>query len=130
MSRLTRITRRRLMIFSFIAEKKSGKGENKCGVSGIKQEHYEIYCLNYGDVSMVEIIQGRLGYNSENNRYGLLVLDLWEDTGFHCGECLDVLVDDSWLQTRMEFSWERREWYLVGTPYSGDLEYIRARIMA
>ncbi|WP_413464769.1 hypothetical protein [Catenibacterium tridentinum] len=21
-----------------------------------------------------------------------------------------------------------REWYLVGTPYGGDLEYIRARI--
>lgn len=37
---------------------------------------------------------GRLGYNSENGRYGLLVSDLWEDTGFHCGECLEVMVDD------------------------------------
>lgn len=32
-------------------------------------------------------IEGRLGYNSENGRYGLLVSDLWEHTGFHCGEC-------------------------------------------
>lgn len=34
-------------------------------------------------------IEGRLGYNSENGRYGLLVSDLWEHTGFHCGECLE-----------------------------------------
>lgn len=27
----------------------------------------------------------RLGYNGANGRYGLLVSDLWEDTGFHCG---------------------------------------------
>ena len=28
-------------------------------------------------------IEGRLGYNSENGRYGLLVSDLWEHIGFH-----------------------------------------------
>ena len=50
--------------------------------------------------------EGRLGYNSYNKRYGLLSSDLWIDTGFHCGECLEV----------------------VGTPYCGDLEYVRARI--
>ena len=36
--------------------------------------------------------QGRLGYNSSNGRYGLLSSDLWIDTGFHCGEGLEVLV--------------------------------------
>ena len=40
---------------------------------------------------------------------------------------MEVLVDDQWVQTRMEMNLER-EWYLVGTPYCGDLEYIRARI--
>ena len=30
--------------------------------------------------------EGRLGYNSSNDRYGLLSSDLWIDTGFHCGE--------------------------------------------
>ena len=35
--------------------------------------------------------EGRLGYNSYNKRYGLLSSDLWIDTGFHCGECLEVL---------------------------------------
>lgn len=69
----------------------------------------------------------KLGYNSSNDRYGLLSSDLWIDTGFHCGECLEVLIDDQWVQTRMEMN-PAREWYLVGTPYCGDLEYIRARI--
>ncbi len=50
------------------------------------------------------MIVGRLGYNSENGRYGLLVSDLWEDMGFHCGECLEVMVDDKWVATRMEMS--------------------------
>jgi len=77
-----------------------------------------------GDTAMRE---GRLGYNSSNDRYGLLSSDLWIDTGFHCGECLEVLIDDQWVQTRMEMN-PAREWYLVGTPYCGDLEYIRARI--
>ena len=60
--------------------------------------------------------QGRLGYNSSNGRYGLLSSDLWIDTGFHCGEGLEVLVGDEWVQTRMEMNLAR-EWYLVGTPY-------------
>ena len=71
--------------------------------------------------------EGRLGYNCEDGRYGLLSMDLWIDTGFHCGECMEVLVDDQWVKTRMEMNLAR-EWYLVGTPYCGDLEYVRARI--
>ena len=56
--------------------------------------------------------EGRLGYNSYNKRYGLLSLDLWIDPGFHCGECLEVLVDDQWVNPngnesveRMVFGW-------------------------
>lgn len=56
--------------------------------------------------------EGRLGYNSSNDRYGLLSSDLWIDTGFHCGECLEVLIDDQWVQTRMEMN-PAREWYTV-----------------
>ena len=72
-------------------------------------------------------IEGRLGYNSQNGRYGLLVSDLWQHTGFHCGECLEVKVDDKWVKTRMEMDIDRN-WYLVDTPYTGDLEYVWARI--
>lgn len=75
-------------------------------------------------------IEGRLGYNSSNDRYGLLVSDLWEHDGFHCGEPLEVLVNGEWVETAMEMAWEEdgNKWYLVGTPYKGDLEYVRARI--
>jgi len=52
--------------------------------------------------------QGRLGYNSSNGRYGLLSSDLWIDTGFHCGEGLEVLVDDEWVQTRVEDESDKR----------------------
>ena len=67
-------------------------------------------------------IPGRLGYNSQNGRYGLLNSDLWEHEGFHCGEILDIWDEDDekWIPTRMEMSIDR-EWYLVGTPYRGDL---------
>lgn len=75
------------------------------------------------------MLEGRLGYNSDNDRYGLLVSDLWEIDGFHCGESLEVLVDGKWISTWMEMAWDGRgcHWYLVGTPYFGDLEYVRAR---
>ena len=55
------------------------------------------------------------------------VIGFMIDTGLHCGECLEVLVDDKWVPTRMEMNLAR-EWYLVGTSYCGDLEYVRARI--
>ena len=38
-----------------------------------------------------------------------------------------MLVDDKWVRTRMEMN-PAREWYLVGTPYCGDLEYVQVRI--
>lgn len=59
--------------------------------------------------------------------YGLLVSDLWEDTGFHCGECLKVMVDSKWVATRMEMPAEQK-WYLVDTHYYGNLEYVQAGI--
>ncbi len=76
------------------------------------------------------MMEGRLGYNSSNKRYGLLVSDLWENDGFHCGEGMEVLVGDEWISTRIELAWNRdgNAWYLVGTTYYGDLEYVRARI--
>lgn len=54
--------------------------------------------------------------------------DLWERDGLHCGETLSVqLPGGDWADTRIEMT-AKGEWYLVGTPYHGDLEYIKARI--
>ena len=71
--------------------------------------------------------EGRLGYNSNNGRYGILSSDLWIDTGLHCGECLQILMDGKWVETRMEMDAARTGiWW--GHLYRGDLEYIRVRI--
>lgn len=77
---------------------------------------------------MSNYVTGRLGYDSVNQRYGLLVTDLWEHH-FHCGESLEVQLPDSddWIPTRMEMN-NQLEWYLVNTPYIGDLEYVKARL--
>ena len=73
------------------------------------------------------MITGKLGYNPKTQRYGLLVADLWEHTGLHCGERLEIQVDGAWIGTRMELN-PKRQWYLAGTPYCGDLESIKARV--
>lgn len=73
---------------------------------------------------------GILGYNSSNDRYGLLVCDLWEIDGFHCGETLEVwdYEQEQWKPTRMEMHYPNK-WYLVGTEYSGQaLEGLRVRV--
>ena len=73
------------------------------------------------------MLTGKLGYNPKTKRYGLLVADLWEHTGLHCGERLEIQVDGAWIGTRMELN-PKRQWYLAGTPYCGDLENIKARV--
>lgn len=73
------------------------------------------------------MIIGKLGYNPKTKRYGLLVTDLWEHTGLHCGEKLEIKVDGAWIGTRMELN-PKRQWYLAGTPYCGDLENIKVRV--
>ena len=82
-----------------------------------------------------------MGYNSQNDRYGLLVMDLWEIEGFHCGDTLEVWDSEKeqWIPTRMEMHYQpsafqspknRNDgWYLVGTEYSGAaLEGLKVRI--
>ena len=52
--------------------------------------------------------EGRLGYNSSNGRYGILLSDLWLDTGLHCGECLQVLMDGKWMLSGTGIWWAHR----------------------
>lgn len=77
-------------------------------------------------------MEGRLGYREEYERYGFLVSDLWDDgkyfcwDGIHCGDCMEVLIDGEWVPTRMEMGRDG-EWYLVDTPFHGNLENIVVR---
>ena len=76
------------------------------------------------------MITGILGYNSQNDRYGLLVADLWEVDGFHCGDTLEIwnYETEQWIPTRMEMLYPD-VWYLVGTEYRGTaLEGLKVRI--
>ena len=70
----------------------------------------------------------RLGYNSENGRYGILSsMDLWEDDGLHCGEMLEAKINDEWVRDRIEMN-RAGEWYLVYSKIVGnDLEYLQVR---
>jgi len=46
--------------------------------------------------------QGRLGYNSRTERYGLLISDLWVDEGFHCGDSLEIFHEGEWVGATIE----------------------------
>lgn len=71
---------------------------------------------------------GYLGYNNENNRYGILNrMDLWEDKGLHCGESIDIVIDGKIVNTRIEI--KDNIWYLVDTGLEGNqLEGIKVVI--
>lgn len=76
-------------------------------------------------------IEGRLGHNHQNGRYGLLISDLWEKEGFNCGEYLQVKVGGEWVDTCMEMEWSKGVgvWYLAGTGIKGEaIEHTHARI--
>ena len=37
------------------------------------------------------------------------ICDLWENEGLHCGEGVEVLVEDKWVPSRMEMAWTEKE---------------------
>ena len=70
----------------------------------------------------------RLGYNQQNDRYGILSMDLWENEGLHCGDKVEVKINEEWKTDRIEYSHENQEWYLVHSKIKGDeLEYLQVR---
>ncbi len=80
---------------------------------------------------MAEYKQGKLGYNPETDRYGLLIADLWNIDGFHCGETFEYYDSnkDEWIPTRIEMAWPEKEYYLVDTDFKGeDLEGLQIRL--
>lgn len=74
-------------------------------------------------------MEGRLGYNKELDRYGVLVSDLWEKQGLHCGECINVFINGEWIEDRIEFNHNANKWYLVKSGLIGEeLEYLKVRL--
>lgn len=81
------------------------------------------------EVVLRERIMARLGYNPDNNRYGILEYDLWVSEGLHCGECLEVYINDEWIKDRIEYDHRINNWYLVKSGLIGEeLEVIKVKI--
>ena len=75
----------------------------------------------------VLVKMARLAYNDENDRYGILSMDLWDNEGLHCGESLEVFLNGEWIADRIELK-QPNTWYLVETKISGsDLEGLKVR---
>lgn len=72
---------------------------------------------------------GILGYNNDEKRVGILnSMDLWENTGLHCGECFEVLINNKWVSDRIEYRSINKEWYLVYSKLAGNqLEGLKIR---
>ena len=63
---------------------------------------------------------GTLAFDKSDNRYAICYKDEYGSQSycFHCGDCLDVKLNDVWIPTRIEmgYSDESNGWYLVGIP--------------
>lgn len=73
------------------------------------------------------MITGRLVHDPVQDRYQVVdKAGEVQHLGLHCGECLEVVVDGEWVQGRIEL--DGRGWYIVGTPYAGDLGNLAVRM--
>ncbi len=75
------------------------------------------------------MIEGCLEYYEINERYGVFRNDWWEFEDFHCGDPMEVLVEGKWVESRIEKAWDKEggHWYLVDTPFRGNLENVKVR---
>ncbi|WP_294361014.1 DUF5348 domain-containing protein [uncultured Clostridium sp.] len=72
---------------------------------------------------------GYLYFNEDTDRFGIInSSDLWENEGLHCGEVLEVLINDEWIQDRIEMTWDE-EYYLVNSKLKGnELNFVKVNI--
>ncbi|MCG9969169.1 DUF5348 domain-containing protein [Pelotomaculum terephthalicicum JT] len=61
---------------------------------------------------------GKLIYDNECNRLDVLFDNGGTFGGFHCGDRLDILQDNEWVPTRVEYD---EDWYLFGLYQSGKI---------
>ncbi|MGL6186308.1 MAG: DUF5348 domain-containing protein [Clostridium chrysemydis] len=73
--------------------------------------------------------EGKLFYNEDNDRIGIIDnMDLWVEDGFHCGDGLEVKINDEWVPESIEMD-RKGIWYLVNSKLNGsELEGVIARI--
>jgi len=68
--------------------------------------------------------EGILKYNPENERMGIQKGGFWIYSGFHCGDVMEVKIDNEWQHKRIEYY--EKTWFLV--DYGEDIEGLEVRI--
>jgi len=112
----------------------NSKHDVKAMYIGNNEIHLCLKCRN----DLIELLKGGnnmerktgiLGYNYDEKRIGILnSMDLWADSGLHCGECFEVLINDEWVADRIEYRSSNQEWYLVYSGLKGEqLEGVKVR---
>lgn len=70
-------------------------------------------------------MEGILVYNQIEKRYQVRYgLEEYSNC-LHCGDCLEVLIGETWKQTRME---SNGDWYLVGIKRDIVLDGLKVRM--
>lgn len=64
--------------------------------------------------------EGTMRYNVDNKRFGVWLAGEWVIEGLHCGDCLRVLLNETWVETRIELGYKSGEWYLDGLRLKGE----------
>ena len=57
--------------------------------------------------------QGVLVYDPQSERMDVRFGLREYRGGLHCGACMDVKVGNRWKPTRIEYDWDKQDWYLV-----------------
>lgn len=61
---------------------------------------------------------GKLIFNTEDSRLDMILEDGSFLGGFRCGDRLDILQNNEWIPTRVEYD---KDWYLYGLYQSGEI---------
>jgi len=68
---------------------------------------------------------GTLFYNPYNDRIGIKYDDGNIEDGLHCGQTMEVSINNKWIPTRIEMD---EDWYLVGFGKLDSLEGLKVRL--
>lgn len=61
---------------------------------------------------MTNSLHGILSYNPTIQRYEA-IFDDGSRKELHCGDVFNALIDDAYINVRIEFNWDTQTWFLV-----------------
>jgi hypothetical protein len=70
---------------------------------------------------------GQLIWDARAQRVDIIFRDGTFYGGLHCGSSFDVLLQDAWIATRIEYCWSDA-WYLVGLEHTSDIFGLTVRM--